>query len=184
MPGKSNNASAGPSRWPALCAQILTLAALALGMEFVLNTNGGTLFLFSSVGSGLVALSCAIVAVLAFVRFRRRHSLFQPSVFAPGEIVFSQGEAGDCMYFIQSGTVEVVRTEQGSESVVAVLSAGQYFGETALLTSQPRNATVRAQTAARLAALGKQNFLAMLKLMPSTREDVLKTVQERAMRAR
>ena len=85
------------------------------------------------------------------------------------------------MYFIQSGTVEVVRSDDGKERVLARLSSGQYFGEMALLDSQPRNATVRTLTASKLVQLGRENFLALLRVMPASREDILKTVQERAM---
>jgi CRP-like cAMP-binding protein len=64
---------------------------------------------------------------------------------------------------------------------VARLAPGQYFGEMALITSHPRNATVRAIDEIRVAVLGKQNFLTLVNLMPSTREDIIKTVNERAM---
>ncbi len=168
-------------RWLIIGSQCLALTALALGLLFVLKTTGGTLFLFSSIGSLLVAISSAIVVGLGILRLRRRHSLFQIVTYDPGQVVFRQGEAGDCMYFVQSGTVEVLRSYDGSESVVARLASGQYFGEMALLSSQPRNATVRAATAARLAVLGKDNFLTMLRVLPSTREDILATVQKRAM---
>ena len=178
---KTNISDSAATRWLVVFSQLLSLAALALGLQFVINTTGGTLFLFSSIGPLLVMASSAAVLGLGIARLRRRHSLFQVASFEPGQVVFRQGETGDCVYFIQSGTVEVLRFDDGTESVVARLSSGQYFGEMALLTSQPRNATVRALTASRLVLLGKQNFLAMLRVMPSTREDILKTVQDRAM---
>ena len=179
---KTNILDKPVARWLVIIAQLLSLAVLVLGLQFVVNTTGGTLFLFSSMGPLLVFVSSAIVLGLGIALLRRKHSLFQAASFEPGQVVFRQGETGDCMYFIQSGTVEVVRSENGTESVVARLSLGQYFGEMALLDSQPRNATVRTVTASKLVLLGKQNFLAMLRVMPSTREDILKTVQERAMK--
>jgi len=175
-PDRSHN------RWLVVLPQLLSLAALLLGLQFAVNTTGGTLFLFSSVGPMLVLASSAIVLGLGVLQFQKRHSLFQVASFEPGQTIFNQGEPADCMYFIQSGEVEVLRSEDGAERVLARLSAGQYFGEMALLDSQPRNATVRAITAARMALLGKQNFLTMLRVLPSTREDVLKTVRERAMK--
>jgi CRP-like cAMP-binding protein len=179
---KTNLLDKSPARWLVVLAQLLSLLVLALGLIFVLNTNGGTLFLFSSMGPLLVVISSAIVLGLGLAFLRRRHSLFQIASFQPGQVVFAQGEPAECMYFIQSGTVEVVRADDGDHRVLARLSAGEYFGETALLTSQPRNATVRALTAANLALLGKQNFVTMLGLMPSAREDILKTVQQRVMK--
>ena len=165
-----------------IAAQLLTLIALALGLQFLFKTTGGTLFLFASVAPLLVTVSIVILLAVLIHSFRKRHSLFDVETCQPGQIIFRQGEAGDCAYFIQSGEVEVVREDKGTETVLAKLSTGQYFGETALLSTAPRNATVRAATAARLAVLGKRNFLTMLAVVPSTREDILKTVQERAMK--
>ena len=79
--------------------------------------------------------------------------------------------------------VEIVRETDGSESVLARLGAGQYFGEAALLSNAPRNATVRASAVTEVAVLGKENFLTMLSLLPTTHDDVLRTVSERAMSA-
>lgn len=164
-----------------LVAQLLAMAALGFGLLFVLHTTGGTLFLFSSGAPLLVFVSSATVVGLAINRFRRRHSLFVVETCQPGQTIVRQGDIGDCVYFIQSGDVEVVRNERGKEVRVARLSAGQYFGEMALLSSEPRNATVRALTAVKLSVLGKSNFLNMLRALPTTQDDVLKTVQQRAL---
>lgn len=167
-------------RWLLVAAQLLALVALGFGLLFVVNTTGGTLFLFSSIGPLLVASSSLIVLGVGVVRYRRRHSLFAIETFEAGQIIFRQGEAGDCAYFIQSGAVDVVRGEGEKRAVVARLSAGQYFGEMALLSNDPRNATIRAAVRTRLAVLGKQNFLTLLNVLPSTREQILKTVQDRS----
>jgi CRP-like cAMP-binding protein len=50
----------------------------------------------------------------------------------------------------------------------------------ALLSNEPRNATVRAVKETRVAALGKENFVKLLGVLPQTRESVLQTVQARA----
>jgi CRP-like cAMP-binding protein len=127
-----------------------------------------------------VAGSSLVVLGVAVVRYRRRHSLFAIEILEAGQIVFRQGDAGDCAYFIQSGAVDVVRGDGEKETVVARLSAGQYFGEMALLSNDPRNATIRAAARTKLAVLGKQNFLTLLNVLPSTREQILKTVQDRS----
>src|ERR1700719_4902034 len=47
-----------------------------------------------------------------------------------GEIVFSQGDPADAVFYIQSGKVKVtVVSEQGKEAVVAMLGTNQFFGE-------------------------------------------------------
>ncbi len=162
-------------------AQLLTLAALILGLNFLIHTTGGTLFLFASVAPVLVLISIAIFAAVAIYRFRASHNLFEIETYRPGEVVFQQGDAGDCAYFIHNGRVEVVKTEDGKEDVIATLGKDQYFGEMALISSAPRNATIRAVEETQVAALGKSNFLRLLNVLPATKEDVLKTVQQRAM---
>lgn len=170
------------TRAPIVAAQLLALVIFILALEFLRQTTGGTLFLFSTIAPLLALLATAAVAGVAAYRFRKRHSLFAIENVEAGRVIFRQGEEGDCAYFIQSGEVDVIRQENGAPRVFATLSKGQYFGEMALISDAPRNATVRAVTSTRLAVLGKQNFLTMLKLMPHSQEDIMKTVSSRAMK--
>jgi Cyclic nucleotide-binding domain len=178
-PFKLNSAT---TRTLLIVAQLLALVVFILALEFLRRTTGGTLFLFSTIGPVLVLLAVAAVLGVATYRFLRRHSLFEIEDIEPGQVIFREGEEGDCAYFIHDGEFAVIREENGTETVIARLSTGQYFGEMALIGNAARNATVRAVTPARVAILGKQNFLTMLSLMPRTQEDIMKTVNERAMR--
>ena len=65
-------------------------------------------------------------------------------VFAAGEQIFKEGDAGDCAYLIERGIVEVIAIEHGSERRVSLIGKGELFGEVALLDHHPRTATVRA----------------------------------------
>jgi hypothetical protein len=178
-PRKLNSAT---SRTFIIVGQLFALLTFLLALQFLRHTTGGTLFLFSTVGPLAALLATVAVSGVAAYRFLRRRSLFVIEDVKPGEEIFQQGEEGDCAYFIHSGEVEVVQKENGAEQVVARLSRGQYFGEMALISNAPRNATVRAVTPVRLAILGKENFLTMLSLMPNTQEDIMKTVNMRAMK--
>jgi CRP-like cAMP-binding protein len=164
-----------------IVAQLLTLLAFAFGLKFLRHTTGGTLFLFATIAPILVTIASVSLIIIIIREFRRRHSLFEFETYAPGEIIFRQGDEGDRAYFIHSGEVEVLKEEGGSEKVLARLAKGQYFGEMALIANQPRNATIRAVSNVRLAVLGKRNFLLMLSALPSTEKDILKTVHERAL---
>ena len=68
-----------------------------------------------------------------------------------GQAIVRQGEAGDCMYVVHSGQVEVVQQDHDKEVRLAVLGEGDFFGEMALFERTARSATVR--------ALGKANVL-------------------------
>ncbi|HTN80541.1 MAG TPA: ATP-binding cassette domain-containing protein [Acidimicrobiales bacterium] len=64
---------------------------------------------------------------------------------AAGDVVFEQGDRGDRIYIIDSGSIEVVRLRgDGTEEQLAVLNAGDYFGEMGPLFGLPRSATTRA----------------------------------------
>lgn len=67
---------------------------------------------------------------------------------AAGTAIFREGEPGDAMYIVESGTVELVRAARGEPH--ASLGAGECFGEMALLEEQPRFATAIAKTPVRL----------------------------------
>ena len=81
-----------------------------------------------------------------------------------GQVVVLQGQPGDYYYLIEAGTAEVTRTtaEGGTESL-AMLTAGQAFGEEALASGNERNATVTMRTSGALLRLGKQDFEELLK---------------------
>jgi small-conductance mechanosensitive channel/CRP-like cAMP-binding protein len=67
------------------------------------------------------------------------------SVYAPGEAILRRGDQGDSMFIICRGRVEVrLPASNGNLQQVAVLESGNFFGEMALLTGEPRTADVYA----------------------------------------
>lgn len=64
-------------------------------------------------------------------------------VFPEGETVFRRGDAGDCAYILQKGSVEIVGDHGGQEVRLSVLGQGELFGEVALIDEGSRTATVR-----------------------------------------
>lgn len=68
--------------------------------------------------------------------------------YAPGEMLFNQGDPGDRMYIIESGRIELYAASAGGEKeerrLLAVLVAGDVLGEMALLTGEPRSAAALA----------------------------------------
>lgn len=102
----------------------------------------------------------------------------QPVQVAAGETLFRQGDAGDALYLIDQGEVAVlVDSEPPTSAVTAAiplarLAAGQSFGETALLTGEPRTATVTAITDTALLKIGKEHFDELLDESPRLRQAV------------
>lgn len=91
--------------------------------------------------------------------FRR----FERVKTTPGELVLSEGEAGDYYYIVESGRCEVTRLVGGVAMALAELKAGDAFGEEALVAESRRNATVRMKTAGVLLRLKKQDFVELLR---------------------
>jgi len=64
------------------------------------------------------------------------------STYRKGEVIFAQGEPADSVFFLRSGKIKItVVSEQGKEAVVAILGAGEFFGEGSLAGQLKRMAT-------------------------------------------
>ena len=88
-------------------------------------------------------------------------------VFAAAEPVIRQGDAGESMFVILSGRVEVtVRDQDGPEVRLAELTAGDFFGEMSLITGAPRVATVTATEETRVMEVSKDSFRHVLEARP------------------
>jgi anion transporter len=64
--------------------------------------------------------------------------------YLSGTTILSQGDEGDAFYIIQTGTVQVVLENRGRAEVIRVLGPQDWFGEMALLSGEPRSATIAA----------------------------------------
>jgi glucose-6-phosphate 1-dehydrogenase len=108
-----------------------------------------------------------------------RHQLalaLKPVVAAPGEVVIRKGDMGNEMYVLVKGEVDVVG---GDGRVLAHLGEGSFFGETSLLLSEPRNATIRAATYCELFVLDKADFNRVLRDHPQFAQTILDAAQSR-----
>ena len=92
-----------------------------------------------------------------------------------------QGEPGDRFCFLHSGTCEVLfEEESGLVHSVAKLSAGDFFGEIALLDDIPRTATVRALESVEVYSLDRATFVALVERSTFARDAVLDQVRNAA----
>jgi CRP/FNR family transcriptional regulator, cyclic AMP receptor protein len=83
--------------------------------------------------------------------------------FRKDQIVFSQGQVADAVFYIQQGKVKLtVVSEQGKEAVVAILGPGQFFGEACLNGHPLRIATTRAIDGCVITRLEKATMVATI----------------------
>ncbi|MCH2115331.1 MAG: ATP-binding cassette domain-containing protein [Pirellulales bacterium] len=89
-----------------------------------------------------------------------------------GQEVIRQGDAGDLFYLIRDGSVNVLVDDGEKRKKIAELKAGQFFGEAALITDEPRNATITAQEKSVFYVLGKNDFRRVLETSASFEEEL------------
>ncbi|HEX4407086.1 MAG TPA: cyclic nucleotide-binding domain-containing protein [Polyangia bacterium] len=90
---------------------------------------------------------------------RRIATLGLEEDYAPDALIFKEGAVGDKVYLIIGGAVRISRTVPGmGEEALAVLRAGNHFGEMALIDDFPRSADARAHEACRLFVIRKEDL--------------------------
>lgn len=101
-------------------------------------------------------------------------------VFAIGEPIIRQGDAGESMFVVLSGRVEVTVSDQGRPPVrLAELTAGDYFGEMSLMTGAPRVATVTATEETRVVEIAKAVFRLVFEAHPELVDELGRALQVR-----
>lgn len=95
--------------------------------------------------------------------------------FAAGDVLWHQGDKADGLYLVRSGSVTISRIIGGKEIVLSYVSAGNYFGEMALISGTPRPRTVRAAVNTEVIVLGADRVSEIMARNP----DVLRQLNER-----
>lgn len=100
-----------------------------------------------------------------------------------GEVLFHQGDAGDCMYVVVSGALAVLLTgADGHERRIDVLDSGESLGEIALFTGQKRSASVSAMTDASLISLSKDGLEHLSQKYPALANKLIEKMLPRIQR--
>jgi CRP/FNR family cyclic AMP-dependent transcriptional regulator len=93
------------------------------------------------------------------------------SKYRKDQVVFSQGEVADAVFYIQKGKIKLtVVSQQGKEAVVAILEPGQFFGEGCLNGHPLRLATTRAMDECVVTRLEKATMIATIHNEPEFSE--------------
>ena len=87
-------------------------------------------------------------------------------VYPQNAVIFSEGESGDEVFVIKSGSVKITKKAENGEILLAILPSGNIFGEMALLDSAPRTATATAREECQLMVLNQANFDQVISTQP------------------
>ena len=95
--------------------------------------------------------------------------------FKAGDIVFKEGEAGDQMYVVLEGEVDIIVHDK----VVETVGVDNFLGEMALIDARPRSATAVAKTDCKLAPINQNRFKFLVQQTPHFALHLMKGMAER-----
>ncbi|MEO8587323.1 MAG: cyclic nucleotide-binding domain-containing protein [Acidobacteriota bacterium] len=101
------------------------------------------------------------------------------ATYKAGATVITEGESGQEMFVIESGSVEVFRGSGPKEHSLSLLEAGDFFGEMVLLDDQPRSASARAATDCQLLAIDATTLDELLRQHPEVAVRMLRLLAGR-----
>lgn len=147
-----------------------------LHVERKTKTDGGEMD-----GSGFIERLSAvdIFAPLSSEETARLAGASVSHVFAPGEIVIRAGDEGSSMFVVHGGRVSVQITDNGKARTVAVLKDGDFFGEMALFTGEPRAANVVALEETEVLEIGHQAMKHLFDTNPDLVDSLSHIIAER-----
>ncbi|MFN0061160.1 MAG: Crp/Fnr family transcriptional regulator [Myxococcaceae bacterium] len=99
--------------------------------------------------------------------------------FTRGTVLFREGDSGKEMFVVQSGKVAISKRVREVEKVLATLGPGEFFGEMALISNKPRNATGTIAEDAKLLVIDPKTFEGMIRGNAEIAVRMIKKLAER-----
>ena len=122
---------------------------------------------------------CALFAHVDEVGLRAIAGQMRRRRFRRGEVIFHQGDLGDSLQVVVSGSVKIVLpSQEGDEAIIASLHPGEFFGELALLDGAPRSTTAAAVEPTETLTLPREPFVALMESDPRIMRALLQTLAE------
>lgn len=108
------------------------------------------------------------------------HQIARERTFSAGQEIFEEGDAGDGVYVVKEGLVEIsVRVGQNAQRVFAQIGPGELFGEMAVLELKPRSATVTAAKDTVVYFIPRDALLAMVQRSPELSLELTRLISRR-----
>lgn len=100
-------------------------------------------------------------------------------VFKSGRTIFSQDDDDGCGYFIISGQVELIRSDNGIEHVIRTYDCGKFIGMLSLLSSMPRLFSLRAGETTTCLVITREKFTKAVERFPEILPKLIQTIATR-----
>lgn len=121
-----------------------------------------------------------ILATLSDANLEKLASMVEVEMFGAGELIVQEGEKGDSMYIIRSGSCDVMQKgADGRLMLLTTMIAGEFFGEISLLTGSKRTATIKTNEDTSLIFINKTVFSKIMRDDPIISEQIAQAVVER-----
>lgn len=120
-----------------------------------------------------------LFAKLPPVDLKQVASIAEEELFSDGEEIAHEGDVGDVMFIIVSGEVRVCTTDHGKELEIARRKAGDYVGEMAVLSREPRMASLIAVGDVRALCIDQKSFEGLLRERPDVSWSVIQELNKR-----
>ncbi|MCO4793060.1 MAG: cyclic nucleotide-binding domain-containing protein [Bacteriovoracaceae bacterium] len=101
----------------------------------------------------------------------------------PEEFLLREGEESTTMYFLQSGTLAVLKRQGDVEKQIGTIYSGEVVGEMSFLDKQPRSASIKAMTDSELVVIPSEKFEKIFKDQPTWYKALINTLLERLRKA-
>ena len=99
--------------------------------------------------------------------------------FPQGTVLFREGDPGKEMFVLQSGKVAISKRVRDVEKILAILGPGEFFGEMAIISNRPRNASATVSEDARLLVIDPKTFEGMIRGNSEIAVRMIKKLAER-----
>jgi len=92
--------------------------------------------------------------------------------YSKGELLFEEGDEGDCMHLVMKGSIAIEKKAGGRTVTLSYLPPGNYVGEMALISGEPRGASARAVVECKTICLLRESFDRIVSQHPEVRQDL------------
>jgi|GEM_PF-2947925 len=122
----------------------------------------------------------ALFTGIEISELRRILPRLEKKYYSRGDVVFKEGDPSRALYLILSGQVKIIgRDEQGRHAVIMYLHAGDFFGETSLITGEARSGTAEVVIDADILAIEKEVFEDISQKEPRVLHNVIRILSQR-----
>lgn len=121
----------------------------------------------------------ALFADVKVSELRRILPTLRKEYYPRSALICREGEQGSSVYIILSGQVKLSITENTHTTNLGYLNAGDFFGESAVLTNEPRTITAEAVIDAEIVLLSHQSFHELVERDPTIMHNIIRTIDQR-----